>query len=100
MGTNVLRVFLLACHSQSPTNEFMNIQFVEVSEHNLNILRHEVSVYNGGVKSVSNGDCEMTRRKTLKTFVPITSKNSASVLKDVTLYFHCMVGPLGGVGCK
>ncbi len=30
----------------------------------------------GGVKSVSRGD----RRKTLKFFVPITSKNSASVL--------------------
>jgi hypothetical protein len=52
----------------------MNIQFVEVSEQNLGVLRLEVSVYNvyitnqfqttftwgggGRVKSVSKGDCE------------------------------------------
>ncbi len=32
----------------------------------------------GGVKSASRGDCGIERRKTLKTFVLITPKNSAS----------------------
>jgi hypothetical protein len=61
----------------------------------LRVLRLEVSVYNayitnqlqttfaqrggGGVKSVSRGDCE-SKRKTLKTFVTITSMNAPSAL--------------------
>ncbi len=58
----------------------------------ISVLRLKVSVYNviittqcqttfalgrGGVKSVCRGDC--ARRKTLKTVVPIMSKNAASV---------------------
>ncbi len=68
--------------------------FVEVSGHNLKSSHiwgfriqclHYKTVPNhycsrgGGVKSVSRGDCEyIARRKTLKAYVPITSKNSAS----------------------
>jgi hypothetical protein len=43
-----------------------------------------------GVKSVSRFDCELHRRKTLKTFVPITSKNSAS---DLFLSFPGLSSP-------
>ncbi len=31
-----------------------------------------------GVESISRGDCEISRRKTLQTFAPITSRNSAA----------------------
>jgi hypothetical protein len=33
----------------------------------------------GGIKSVIRGDCEKQGGKFFKTFVPMTSKNSASV---------------------
>ncbi len=39
-----------------------------------------------GVKFVSRDDCEIERGQTLKTFVPITSKNSASVVLYYTVF--------------
>jgi hypothetical protein len=37
----------------------------------------------GGIKSVSKGELRIARRKTVKIFVPITSKNSASGYKNL-----------------
>jgi hypothetical protein len=75
-----------------PEAEFMNIQFHEVSGRNLEDLRLEIFVYNvyitnqfqttffsgeGGEKNPFVA-VNSKEGKSLKTFVPITSKNSAS----------------------
>ncbi len=85
---------------ETPEADFMMYNFVEVSAHNLassqtwgfrvQCLHYSTNQFQptvargggggGGVKWVIRGDCEYKqRRKTLKTVVPITSKNSASV---------------------
>ncbi len=61
---------------------FLGIIF-EVSVYNVYIETQFQTTFTqggggGGVKSVSRGDCKWQGGKLVKTFVPITSKNSAS----------------------
>ncbi len=76
--------------------EFMNVQFrwgfwaysLEFSDLRFSVYKVYIlpNHFCSRIKSVGRSDWKIARRKTLKTFVPITSKNSASVFLPLPLF--------------